>query len=157
MDHMKFSPASLTLALVVVILLCGTYGMAASPSVQAIEQMAEDYFAQREVKPFNKPLSMPEALVAQSSFVKRLERRLGKPVGYKVGLVTREMQERFGVESPVRGVLLDKMLLPNRSEVALSRPARQHFRSLQLPSRLRKLSRLPSASPPHPSRPPSSD
>jgi len=92
--------------------------MAAPPSVQAIEQMAEDYFAQREVKPFNKPLSMPEALVAQNSFVKRLERRLGKPVGYKVGLVTRETQERFGVESPVRGVLLDKMLLPNRSEVA---------------------------------------
>ena len=118
MDRIKVSPASLTLALVTALLVCPVGGTAAPPSGQAIEQMVEDYFALREMKVTHKPFSISEALVAQRSFVKRLEGRLGKPVGYKVGLVTREMQERFGVESPVRGILLDKMLLPNRSEIA---------------------------------------
>src|SRR5262245_36620704 len=116
MDLMKLSAARVTFALSAALLLCTIDGASAPPSAKAIQQMAEDYFAQREAKAL-KPLSMPEALVAQRSFVRRLESRLGKPVGYKVGLVTREMQERFGVESPVRGILLEKMLLPNRSEV----------------------------------------
>ena len=49
--------------------------------------------------------------------VKRLQPALGKPIGYKIGLVSREAQERFGVESPVRGVLLEKMLLHSGDEV----------------------------------------
>ena len=118
MDRIKALSPQSALALVVGLLVGPVHGTAAPPSAQAIEQMVEDYFAPREAKAFSKPLSIPEALVAQKSFVKRLEGRLGKPVGYKVGLVTREMQERFGVESPVRGILLEKMLLPNRSEVA---------------------------------------
>ena len=84
---------------------------AAPPSPREVADLAADYLAFREAKPFARPLTMTEALLAQKAFVKHLQPTLGKPVGYKVGLVTREMQERFGVETPVRGVLLEKMLL----------------------------------------------
>jgi 2-keto-4-pentenoate hydratase len=84
---------------------------AAPPPPREVADLAADYLAFREAKPFARPLTMQEALMAQKAFVKHVQPTLGKPVGYKVGLVTREMQERFGVETPVRGVLLDKMLL----------------------------------------------
>ena len=90
---------------------------AVPPSARAIDELAEDYLARREVRGFEKHLSMSEALLVQSGLVKRLHRTLGKPVGYKVGLVTREVQQRFGVDAPVRGVLLEKMLLPDGAEV----------------------------------------
>jgi len=90
---------------------------AVPPSARAIDELTEDYLARREARGFDKHLSMPEALMVQSSFVKRLQPALGKPVGYKVGLVTREMQQRFGMDAPVRGVLLEKMLLASGAEV----------------------------------------
>lgn len=78
-------------------------------------RLAEDYLAVREARPITAPNSLVAAHWFQQSFVKRLEPTLGKPVGYKVGLVSREAQERFKVSSPVRGVLLEQMLLPNRA------------------------------------------
>lgn len=86
---------------------------AALPSSKAIDEFAADYLAVREARGFNRKLSMREALAVQQTFVRKLQPTLGKPVGYKVGLVSREMQQRFGVEAPVRGVLLEKMILQN--------------------------------------------
>ena len=90
---------------------------AALPSSGSIDSLVEDYLARREVRGFAQPLTMSEALLVQKSFVKKLQPALGKPVGYKVGLVARESQQRFGLDAPVRGVLLEKMLLPNHAEV----------------------------------------
>jgi 2-keto-4-pentenoate hydratase len=90
---------------------------AAMPPAGAIDKLVEDYLARREARPFAQSLSMPEALQAQKVFVRKLQPSLGKPVGYKVGLVNREMQQRFGVDGPVRGVLLEKMLLQNHAEI----------------------------------------
>lgn len=41
----------------------------------------------------------------------------GRPVGYKAGLTTAAVQQRFGVSAPIRGVLLGKMLLDDGAEV----------------------------------------
>jgi len=90
---------------------------AAPPSAKAVGEFAGDYLAVREAKGFSKRLTMREALDVQEKFVRKLQPTLGKQVGYKVGLVSREAQQRFGVEFPVRGVLLEKMLLPNDSLV----------------------------------------
>jgi len=92
-------------------------GRATMPPAWAIDTLAEDYLAVRETGGFSQRLTMPEALAVQKSFVRKLQPKLGKPVGYKVGLVTREAQQRFGVDAPLRGVLLEKMLLPNQAEV----------------------------------------
>lgn len=90
-------------------------GRAALPSAKAIDTFAADYLAVREARGFGRSLTMREALAVQEMFVRKLQPTLGKPIGYKVGLVSREMQQRFGVEAPVRGVLLEKMILPNDS------------------------------------------
>jgi 2-keto-4-pentenoate hydratase len=98
-------------------LLFALPGLAALPAAKAIDALAADYLAVREVRGLSQPLTLAEALQVQKRFVKKLEPALGKPAGYKVGLVAREMQQRFGLDAPVRGVLLEKMLLPNHAEV----------------------------------------
>src|SRR5262245_39321100 len=91
---------------------------AALPSARAIDAFAADYLAVREAKGFSQRLTMSEAQAVQKMFVKQLQPRLGKPVGYKVGLVTREAQQRYGADGPLHGVLLEKMLLQNDAVVA---------------------------------------
>ena len=89
----------------------------AAAGVRPVEGWATDYLARREVKALGRKLSLPEGLRMQRDFVKLLQPELGRPVGYKVGLVNREAQLKFGMEGPVRGVLLERMLLANGSEV----------------------------------------
>jgi 2-oxo-hept-3-ene-1,7-dioate hydratase len=106
-----------TFLFLAVALLLATAHRPASAQSFATEaaRLADDYLAHREARPITPPSSLLSAWTFQKSFVKRLEPTLGKPVGYKVGLVSREAQERFRVKSPVRGVLLEEMLLPDRS------------------------------------------
>lgn len=92
----------------------------APPSAEAIRQFAEDYFAVRPSQALPKGMTQEEALQGQRDFVAKLTPKLGEPVGYKVGLVTKEAQERFGLRSPVRGVLLSKMMLKDGAEVPVS-------------------------------------
>jgi len=91
---------------------------AALPPAAAIQRLADDYIARRMTPAFPQGLSVEEAREVRDLFVKKLEPALGRPVGYKVGLVSRAMQDRWGVDHPVRGVLLEKMLLPDNAEVA---------------------------------------
>jgi 2-keto-4-pentenoate hydratase len=93
----------------------------AAPATTTAGQLARDYLATREAQPFARRLTMPEALRVQRDFVKELESTLGPPVGYKVGLVTRAQQERFGVDGPIHGVLLEKMLLRDGDDVLTNR------------------------------------
>ena len=95
-----------------------TAAVAAPPPPAAIQRLADDYLARRITPAFPQGLSLEEARDARELFVKKLEPSLGKPVGYKVGLVSREMQDRWGIDQPVRGVLLERMLLPDNAEVA---------------------------------------
>lgn len=104
-------------ALFVLAFSLGNICEAAMPTAASIDEFAIDYLAVREARGFKAPLTMREAPVVQRAFVRRLQRTLGKQVGYKVGLVSREMQQRFGVDGPVRGVLLEKMLLPNEARI----------------------------------------
>src|SRR5262245_9760120 len=91
---------------------------AAPPPASAIHRLTEDYFAKRITPAFQQGLTLEEARDVREVFVKSLVPKLGRPVGHKVGLVSREVQNRWGVDQPVRGVLLEKMLLPDNSEVA---------------------------------------
>lgn len=98
---------------------CGLIAaFAAEPvSPQALQTVADSYFAKRPAEPL--PLGIPfeEALHAQEQFVKLQIPKLGPPVGYKVGFVTKAGQERYKIDHPTRGVLLRDMLLPNKSKV----------------------------------------
>jgi 2-keto-4-pentenoate hydratase len=87
------------------------------PAPAVMRQAAETFLARQPVPGFGTNFDLAEALLAQKTFVKALEPRLGRPVGHKVALVNREAQERFGVRAPVSGVLLEKMLLTDDAEV----------------------------------------
>ncbi len=69
-------------------------------------------------------MTLEEALCTQAKLVARLEPRLGPRVGYKVGLTHPALQRRFGAAAPVRGVLLEKMLLPGGAAVPAAYGAR---------------------------------
>jgi 2-keto-4-pentenoate hydratase len=88
-------------------------------SADTVQQLADDFFGKRATSAVASNVTAAEALRLQEQFVARLTTRLGGPIGYKVGLVTKEAQQRSGVTSPIRGVLLQRMLLPNHSQVAV--------------------------------------
>lgn len=62
-------------------------------------------------------MTMAGAACGQRKFVAALQPRLGPVVGYKAGLTNPVVQQRFGLSAPLRGTLLQKMLLPDGSEV----------------------------------------
>ncbi len=65
----------------------------------------------------NPNLSFNDALQVQNQFIKTLTPSLGKTIGYKVGLTSKQAQTHFNVSSPLAGELLEKMLLPNGSKI----------------------------------------
>jgi 2-keto-4-pentenoate hydratase len=62
-------------------------------------------------------MTMDGAACGARKFVAGLIATQGRVVGYKAGLTTAAVQQRFGVNAPIRGVLLEKMLLKDGAEV----------------------------------------
>ena len=58
------------------------------------------------------PLSASEALCVQNTLVDWLRGSQGDPVGWKLGLTSAAARRQFGVERPVAGRLLERMLRP---------------------------------------------
>src|ERR1041385_3671893 len=87
---------------------------AAAPSPEVIKTVAERYLAKQEAPILEKGFGMDEALRTQTQFVELLKPKLGPVAGYKIGLITKAGQERFGSSGPVHGVLLKKMLSHER-------------------------------------------
>ena len=54
---------------------------------------------------------LDDAMCAADLLVEQLKTDLGEVVGYKAGLTSKPLQERFGVREPVRGQLLAGVLL----------------------------------------------
>lgn len=69
-------------------------------------------------------LTLEAAYEVQDALVERLIPSQGRLVGFKAGLTTPATQQRFGVTHPLRGVLLERMLLPSGSTVAADFGAR---------------------------------
>ncbi len=72
--------------------------------------LADGYIKEYTVKPPPEGLTMEEALLVQKEFIQQIGRAYGQAVGYKVGLTNRRVQERFGIDEPVRGFILERML-----------------------------------------------
>ncbi len=65
------------------------------------------------------PEDMADALCIQGALVADLDAAVGPHVGWKVGLTSESMQERFGADAPVAGPMLVGMIWP--SEVPVER------------------------------------
>jgi len=90
---------------------------AACPSDARVGAFLADFHALRPTKSFGTGLSLADGLCAQGKLVAALRGELGPPIGYKVGLTNKAVQERFNVPHPVRGVLLERMLLRSGATV----------------------------------------
>ncbi|MBI3418470.1 MAG: hydratase [Verrucomicrobia bacterium] len=99
-------------------LLAAVKLFAASPTRDAIHELTADYLARRPSQSLHAGMTLAEARPAQKNFVKQLMRTLGRPIGFKVGLISKAAQAAAGTTSPARGVLLEKMLLPNGAQVS---------------------------------------
>jgi 2-keto-4-pentenoate hydratase len=100
-------------------ILCAAVSLvlAKAPSERDLKQCVADFFGRKVTKAFGTGLTVQEAQATQARYVAELSKKLGKPVGYKVGLVTKEAQAKFGVNAPVAGVLLEQMLLQSGTAV----------------------------------------
>ena len=98
--------ASLALALVFLSLPA----RAACPDDAAIDQLAADMEARRPATLATVPETMEDGQCAQDKLVERLTGVIGQPVGYKVGLTSKPVQERFGADEPIHGRLFGPLL-----------------------------------------------
>ncbi len=56
-------------------------------------------------------LSLDDAYCTQAKYVALLRKKMGEPVGYKVGFTGKPTQERFGISTPATGVLFKPMFI----------------------------------------------
>lgn len=81
------------------------------PGAEVVSQAAARYAAMQPEPNPPADLTAAGAACGQAKFVRALQPALGGVVGWKAGLTNPVMQRRFGVGEPVRGTLLEKMLL----------------------------------------------
>jgi 2-keto-4-pentenoate hydratase len=100
------------------------HAAAACPPVDQIDRFVKDWNAKVPTAAVVAGGSLDDAMCAQGLLVERLKPELGEVVGYKAGLTSKALQERFGVSEPVRGQLLAGMLLQDGATVPASFGAR---------------------------------
>ena len=112
------------LLVAITIFLVHSTRAADKPDEKALRSIADAYLAKNFATP--PPIGLPydTALAAQHDYLKIISPTFGKRAGYKVGLVTPAGQQRYNISHPVRGVLFEKMLLPNGSKVPVKYGAR---------------------------------
>src|SRR5688572_7376263 len=82
------------------------------PSLETLKSAAANYFVKKTIAGIQTGFALDDAYAAQTAYTKILAEKLGPPVGYKIGLIIKPAQERYGASGPVRGSLLKEMLLP---------------------------------------------
>src|SRR3990170_7610259 len=100
---------------------------AVCPSYERVNTILRFMEAREPVRGLRADLSMQDGECGRRRLVERLESSDNRIVGYKAGLTSKVVQERFGVSNPVRGVLLEKMLLTDGADVAADFGARPVF------------------------------
>jgi 2-keto-4-pentenoate hydratase len=100
---------------------------AACPTHERINAILRFQEAKEPLRGLGTNLSMRDAECGRRRLIEKLESSDNRIVGYKAGLTNAKVQAQFGVMTPVRGVLLEKMLLADGAEVSASFGARPVF------------------------------
>jgi len=100
---------------------------AVCPSHERVNTLLRFMDVKQPVRGLRTDLSMKDAECGRRRMVERLEAGDNRIVGYKAGLTSKAAQDSFGVTSPVRGVLLQKMLLAEGVDVPADFGARPMF------------------------------
>ena len=80
---------------------------AACPDAATVGRLAEALLDNRPSPAITGMTSLADGFCAQGQLVAILRESWGRPVGYKVGLTSAPVQQRFGVNIPLRGVLME--------------------------------------------------
>lgn len=83
---------------------------AACPTQAQMDALAEALIANRPSPPFTGMTTLEEGLCAQERLIAALVPSWGRIVGYKVGLTSAPVQQRFGVNQPLRGYLMESSI-----------------------------------------------
>ena len=86
--------------------------------------LALQWEAARLIQPAPVPVDDDEAISLQYGLIEHICSHLGRPVGYKAALTNPALQQQFGVNQPILGVLLEKMLLEDHADLPLDYAAR---------------------------------
>ena len=100
---------------------------AACPSHERINTILRFLESREPIRGLRADLSMQDAECGRRRLVEKLEASDNRIIGYKAGLTNAQVQARFGVSSPVRGVLLEQMMLKDGAEVPAAFGARPVF------------------------------
>jgi 2-keto-4-pentenoate hydratase len=114
--------------IVLAALALATPAAAQCPTPETMQARAQKYLA-REPLPAMPGLSLADGTCAQRHLVAALAPTLGPVVGWKAGLTNEAVQRAFGVNHPVRGALLQRMLLPDGATVEATFGATPRFES----------------------------
>jgi len=94
---------------------CATVPRAASvptcPSDASVAEAARRYLALEMLAAPSPDMTLAGAACGQAKLMAALAPALGKPVGYKAGLTNPAVQKRFGIDRPLLGTLLEKMVV----------------------------------------------
>ena len=101
--------------------------LAACPSHERINTILRFLESREPIRGLRADLSMQDAECGRRRLVEKVESSDNRIVGYKAGLTNAKIQAQFGVSSPVRGVLLEKMLLADGVDVPANFGARPVF------------------------------
>ncbi len=96
--------------LIAALLALPATAQAACPSQAAMDRLAEALIANRPSPPFTGLRTLEEGLCAQERLIAALVPTWGSIVGYKVGLTSAPVQQRFGVNQPLRGYLMESSI-----------------------------------------------
>ncbi len=106
------------------VVLSAAQADAACSSPDQVDRFVKDWKAKTPTGAMAAGASLDDAMCAQNLLVERLKPELGEIAGYKAGLTSKALQERFEVSEPVRGQLLAGMLLQDGATVPASFGAR---------------------------------
>lgn len=110
--------------LFLVVALCNGLDLVSARAQMTPAALAREWDAARVIKARPALDDDQAAQNFQNALIERISGKLGRPVGYKAALTNPKAQQQFGVDQPVLGVLLEKMLLDDNAELALDYAAR---------------------------------
>ena len=87
-------------------------------SAKDIASQLADYFLNKTAAPdLVRGIDLNMAMKIQDQYVRIISKEYGPVIGYKAGLTSTAVQKKFGVSHPLRGTLLEKMLLKNETAI----------------------------------------
>ncbi len=87
-------------------------------------KLTEFYLKKNPAPAIDPPPTLDQAMKIQAEYNRALMPTFGKVVGYKAGLTNPNVQKAFGVSAPLRGTLMEKMLLKSGATIEAAFGAR---------------------------------